>query len=229
LDAADIKTLYTDSLARHAHLIGNRPSSGAVYDPRVGTVYVPLELPKGRPNTFVENNVRHELGHGLDHLTDGSMSPGFRAAYLADLQAIQTQSHLGNPSLSQYVPGTYQDLSPAAAVDSAAREAFAQSFASATAAVNAPEYAVGTGSSRAKDFRTHFANTDRYMRQQFLPAFIAQQRQLQMQQRQAQPGQPQQGQPQQPQQQGQPGPKIIRQGPQQPQQQPGQLPRRRRP
>ena len=183
-----VKTLYTDSLARHRSVIGNASVEhvGGRYVPTAGTVFVPHVLPNGQPNTFVQNNTRHEVGHAFDDMTNGSLSPQFLAAYRNDIKAIPRSQRAGHPPIKQFVPETYENpplnLPHAEAEHWAAREAFAQSFADATAPNGALEHDPARGMSQPKEFRRLFKNTNDHMKKQFLPTFIAQQRQRQQQQ-----------------------------------------------
>ncbi len=85
-----VKTVYTDSLSRHQNVLGNTgvAHAGGIYSAKAGTVFVPRVLPNGQPNTFVENNARHEVGHSFDDLTNGSLTPQYLAAYRQDINAM---------------------------------------------------------------------------------------------------------------------------------------------
>jgi hypothetical protein len=193
LAAGGVKTLYTDSLNRHKDILAGTPTNpgkvaGALYSPTAGTIFVPEVMSNGKPNTFVENNARHEMGHGVDDMTNGSLAHDFLEQYRADVSAIKLGRRLSHGPIKDFVPETYQrppyNLPPAEAEHWAAREAYAQAFADVTAARDAPEHATVDGMPEARDFRKDFPSTRRYMRDIVLPGFKNRPRQPQ------QPGQP---------------------------------------
>ncbi len=199
LIAGGVKTIYTESLDRHKNfLTGNIDHAGGIYSPMAGTIFVPRVLHNGDDNTFAQNNVRHETGHAFDDLTNGSLSPEYLDAYRADLKKIPRSQRENNPAIRQFVPEKYErpplNLPHKEAEQRAAREAFAQSFASATATPDAPEYDEKSGMSKAREFRRLFPKTNDHMKSKFLPNFITQQRKQQLKQQpgpsQNPPGQP---------------------------------------
>ena len=138
--------------------------TGGVYSPSRGTVFMPQTIPDvdpetGRvrgmkPNEYAENNIRHETGHPFDHMTNGSVQQDFRDAYHEDLAKLKKSVREGNPNLRQFLPER-----KAGGEDAAAREAFAQGFATATRPTGAQDKWNERRPAFASDFERYFPKT----------------------------------------------------------------------
>lgn len=74
---------------------------GAAYDSRSGVIHVFGAMPAspgapvGRTNNEAASNLRHEVGHAIDHyFNDVSQTPYFVEAYRSDVNAVRDRSAL---------------------------------------------------------------------------------------------------------------------------------------
>jgi hypothetical protein len=84
---AGVGIVIGDSLKQLGH--PQPDAKGGIYQDGKGLIAIPLNVTDGGktgPNEPLHRNARHEFGHALDHMTNGSTDPKFLANFRNDLR-----------------------------------------------------------------------------------------------------------------------------------------------